>query len=198
MRLGSKNSLSCLRNRLQRVVIFLWSLYWYLLSFGINDPLCDGAAFTLSLALSTMALFLWSLGGCAFVSIRAWFTQPVGISSQWEMRPVCSLIAQSFTWLWESSSLGWMLSVPSSTDFSTSSDWEAYWFTPRLVSTHADLLRFSFDGIKTSMESNPAKFVVLVTKTWPTRTLPFKAHTNSEFGPLRGSETLLLASVHLP
>ena len=52
------------------------------------------------------------------------------------------------------------------------------------------------DVNKTSIECNPAKSLVFVSKTGPMCTLSHKAHTNFESGLLRGSVYSLQTSVY--
>ena len=58
---------------------------------------------------------------------------------------------------------------------------------PLLMSNHEQLWRFFFDDTKISIECDPAKCVVFVSKTGPMCTLSHKAHTNLESGLSRGS-----------
>ena len=55
------------------------------------------------------------------------------------------------------------------------------------MSTHEQISRFSFDGIKTSVERSPAKYVVVASKTGPARTLSLNANTICELRALRGN-----------
>ena len=66
------------------------------------------------------------------------------------------------------------------------------WLVPKIVWT------FSVDGIKTSTECHPHKFVVFESKTRPMHTWSFKAHTNSEFGSLRNCVHFLHTIVNFP
>ena len=81
-----------------------------LLMMGMYDgPFSESAIFNGIVALSMTSCFLWSFALCALAGI-----------------------AQSFSWLWESSSLKRIVSAFSATSCCTSRIWEAYWYRPLL------------------------------------------------------------------
>ena len=69
-------------------------------------PLRGGADFTGAVFFSMMACFLWSLGGCALVWIRAGFSRGCASLQKCGSWSVWSLLTQGFPWLRETSSQG--------------------------------------------------------------------------------------------
>ena len=98
-------------------------------------------------------LFLWSLGDCAL-----------------------SGFAQDFP-LRECSSQVEMLSIPANNEFFQIEYLRDVLIHPSLLmNAHEQVWRFSFDGIKTSMEGSAAQYVVVAPKTGPMHTLSFTKH----------------------
>ena len=134
-RFVSRNIQCFLRKRLQTVIVFLWSLNGEPQSFIRRNDWwssllrCRDCCFFKDGLLS---LVTWCLH---FGWIRAGF---LGCASfrNGEFGPFCSLLAQGFSWLWESSSHGAVRSASSATKCSKTSVWEGYWFKPLLMSTH--------------------------------------------------------------